>query len=88
MSVDLGSITEKNLEEWVFRLWFQRDTLRHVVIDDEVTPEVIRGWLRRWIGLSTNVLNLSRQKWLARVTKILEERAVRELRAHEPAEAE
>jgi hypothetical protein len=72
LGLDLGSIAADNVDEWLFRLWYQhRCNLDFIWLGDEPDPKEVEGWVRRWIGLSTNVITLPRQKWLARVQKIL-----------------
>lgn len=73
MSVDLGSITEKNIDEWEYRLKVLR------LMDG---PEfehhgkkvcLTREDLEMHIGLVTNVTTKSRKQWLAR---IVDERSI------------
>jgi len=72
IGLDLGSITADNVDEWLFRLWYQhRCNLDFIWLGDKPDPKEVEGWVRRWIGLSTNVITLPRKKWLARVQKIL-----------------
>lgn len=73
MAIDLGSITEDNVDEWVFRLIYQRRLgLNYIYIDDDVTPAEVEGWVRRWIGMYTNVKSEPRKKWLKRCREIME----------------
>lgn len=78
MGVDMGSITAKNVEEWMFRLKFQEvirlDYLSLGEMSDK--PDALRAGLTRWIGLSTNVPSLTRKKWLAKVTGLMEKRVM------------
>lgn len=62
--VCLGSITEKNVSEWMFRLRFLR------AIDRAVIVSYIE--LGAHIGLRTNMTNDTRTVWLKKVWKSLE----------------
>jgi hypothetical protein len=80
VGLDLGSITEKNVDEWVFRLWHQhRVQLDFIHLGDKPDPKEVEGWVRRWIGLSTNVPTLTRKTWLKRISEILEKDTVSSL---------
>ena len=78
MAVDLGSVTAKNVDEWMFRLKYQEviglDYISLYEMSDK--PDVLRAGLTRWIGLSTNVPTLPRKKWLAKVTGLMEKRVM------------
>lgn len=78
LAVDLASITAKNVEEWMFRLKYQEvvglDYLSLGEMSDK--PDILRAGLTRWIGLSTNVPTLTRKKWLAKVTGLMEKRVM------------
>lgn len=88
MGLDLGSITEKNVDEWVFRLFHaKRLGLGMFHLDDEVTPAEAEGWVRRWIGMVTNAKTQPRKAWLKRCCEILEKRTVEELQYYKQAEA-
>ena len=85
--LDLGSITEDNVDEWVFRLFHQK----HINIGifhlaDDVTPREVEGWVRRWIGLSCNVRSLPRKQWLKRWCEIMEKRTVQHLQYYKKRE--
>jgi len=89
MALDLGSITEKNVDEWVFRLIHQKRLgLNYMYIDDEVKPAEVEGWVRRWIGLYTNVSSKPRKQWLKRCCEILEKRTVEDLQYYKQQTAE
>lgn len=89
MAVDLGSITEENVDEWVFRLLHQKRLgLNYMYIDDDVKPAEVEGWVRRWIGMVTNVPTQPRKKWLKRCCEILEKRTVEDLQYYKQGKAE
>lgn len=79
MTVNLGYIDAKNVDEWVFRLWYQHKTIDHIMFDDDVTPEMVRGWVTRWVGLSTNAVTKSRKQWLNKVEELLSQQVEREV---------
>lgn len=81
MAVDLGSITAKNVEEWMFRLKFQEAIgLDYLSLGDmSDKPDILRAGLTRWIGLSTNVPTMTRKKWVAKVVNLMEKRVTKNL---------
>lgn len=85
MAVDLGSITEKNVDEWLFRLYFQEQVGLDYISLGEMTMQDVREGLLRWKGLSTNVQTLTRKQWLAKVVKNMEERVASKIRYEEAA---
>jgi hypothetical protein len=74
VAIDLGEITKKNVDEWVWRLWFQRKTTEAIHIPEETTPAEVRKVVERWVGLGTNVTTLTRKQWLKKVTEIMVKR--------------
>lgn len=73
MAVDLGVITEKNLEEWLWRLEFLRvigkgDWLLEEAGARSFTAEEVRAH----VGLRTNVIDTKRPAFLKRWVKVLE----------------
>ena len=81
LAVDLGSITAKNVEEWMFRLKFQEaiglDYLSLGEMSDD--PDALRAGLTRWIGLTTNVQTMTRKKWVTKVVNLMEKRVTQDL---------
>jgi hypothetical protein len=74
MGVGLGSITERNAEEfgWRLALW-QRlfNPLLVEVVDDEfVAKDLTIDDVRAHVGLHTNVSDETRPRWLKRMTDI------------------
>lgn len=80
MAVDLGSITDKNVDEWLFRLYFQEEIGMDYISLGEMTMEDVLAGLIRWKGLSTNVQTLTRKQWIAKQMKIMEDRVARKIR--------
>jgi len=76
MMVDLGGITVRNIEEWCFRVEY----LKRVGIswmDQFENDKVVGFWPDRQaiedhIGLSSNVSNMTRPKWLNKIRRRLE----------------
>lgn len=85
MAVDLGSITENNIDEWMFRLYFQERVGMDYISLGEMTIEEVRAGLVRWTGLATNVQTRTRKQWLAKELSFLEQRVEREVRPPTPA---
>jgi predicted sugar kinase len=79
LAIDLGGITKKNVDEWVWRLFYQRKTTEMIYIPEKTTPAEVRRMVERWVGLGTNVLTLSRKQWLKKVTEIMANRNTREV---------
>lgn len=72
LELDLMEISEKNLEEWLFRLEVAR------ALDSVETRPCRRtlpdlATLRAHIGLCTNVAPKTRAKYMAKVRRLLEE---------------
>jgi hypothetical protein len=64
LTLDLGEITEANVDEWYFRLKFREMIGRAI----PTTSQSMRmNVIKRWIGLRTNVTTISRKKWINKV---------------------
>ena len=88
MGLGLGRIAEDNVDEWVFRIYYQkRIALDFITMEESVTPSQVERWVRRWIGMWTNVKTMSRKEWLASVAKDLERDTMRELERAKRAQA-
>ena len=89
MGLRLGRISEDNVDEWVFRIFHQKRLgLEFLHLDDAVTPQEVEGWVRRWIGMYTNVKTEPRKKWLKAMCEILEKRTVEDLQYYKQGTAE
>jgi hypothetical protein len=82
--VGLSRIKESNVEEWVWRMWHQKKTLDHIYLGEGTTPDDLRKWVTRWIGLGTNAPNQTRTQWLKRVSEALARETDRDVRKQEP----
>ena len=69
MSVGLGSITEKNLNEWIVRLEFSDKLFGTMLKKDGEDRPFTREELVAHIGLSCNVVDETRVKWTKRMTE-------------------
>lgn len=65
--VDLGSITARNIDEWLFRL----DCAARIYEDREGYGAITREDLTKHIGLSTNVTNGTRAAFLKHMNRAL-----------------
>jgi hypothetical protein len=83
MAVDLGRITDSNVEEWVFRLFYQRDAGLDYISLGELKPSEVRAMVNRWIGLRTNVLTLTRKQWVKKCADLMERRTMELVRVEE-----
>jgi hypothetical protein len=87
LAVDLGEITKKNVDEWVWRLFYQAKTTEAMNLGTQ-TPAELRKSVERWVGLSTNILTLTRKQWLTKVTEMLERLVIGRERALAEADQE
>jgi hypothetical protein len=78
MAVDLGSITEKNLSEWVFRC-----AVLNILNNDIKFDPVTEDFLRPYIGLYTNVSTTSRAKFMNKCKDMLQRDAMDVVRRQE-----
>jgi hypothetical protein len=83
LAVDLGSITEQNLDEWVFRMAVLK-ILRNRT-NDNFGPVTIE-FLRPYVGLLTNVSNTSRAKFMNKCKDMLQREALDAIRYQEEDE--
>jgi len=77
--LDMGDITEKNVDEWLFRFKFL-EKINRSFTNQPMTVDVIR----RWIGLRMNVITLSRKKWMKKIMDGVERDVQSELKYSEP----
>jgi hypothetical protein len=75
MAVDLGSITAKNIGEWQIRL-----QIISVAYSDPVWAAITRKQLEAHIGLSTNVSNTTRAKFMRKISQGMEREATANVR--------
>lgn len=72
LGMDLGSVTEENVDEWVWRIWHQKTAgLDYLYMPPGTTPQSIRAQIARWVGLYTNVETKTREEYLERVKEVL-----------------
>jgi hypothetical protein len=76
--VEIGEITEKNVDEWVFRIKFLEEIKQSVSRDP--IPD-LESLVRRWIGLRMNVSTETRRKWLNKRMKRMEDEIVEKIKA-------
>ena len=77
MSLDLGEIKEKNIEEWQFRIWVTEQLQGSPILVSRWNAEqgiwedsqITVSDLRNHIGLSTNVADKTRNQWITKVFK-------------------
>lgn len=68
MDVDLGSITEKNVDEWWFRIrMLQLFDGAEIGFNDDTEAFLTKDDIKMHIGLHTNVVTKSRFAWMQRV---------------------
>jgi hypothetical protein len=79
--VDLGEITEKNLDEWRWRLAFLSQFDQGLLIIEDSKPRnPTKEELTAHIGLSTNVSTRTRREFIKRWVDVLSRNADRALR--------
>lgn len=76
MSVDIGEITAENAEEFYCRACLLNDIYASASI--ERPQEITLAEIKAHIGLRTNVITLTRAKWLAKVSKVVIPNRLRE----------
>lgn len=84
MCVDIGEITNYNLEEWLFRMRLfdmvsDRPFFEAVCVGEDgtlVKTELGLEHLRKFIGLQCNVNTTKRRDWLKRFLNMAEERGM------------
>ena len=60
LSIGLGKITERNVAEWVYRLRRAAFEGHPLIVQSDGTPwEITEDLIRPWIGLRTNVSDVS-----------------------------
>ena len=73
MLLDLGSITEKNVDEWEWRIQFCKEIGENWM--DPSDYYVDRAAIVDHVGLRTNVSTKTRSQWVRRMCKKFERRA-------------
>lgn len=80
LGLDLGSVTEDNVDEWLWRIWHQKTAgLEYFDVPEGMTPQVLRAMIARWVGLYTNVPSKPRKEYLRRASQVLADRTSEEL---------
>jgi len=69
MAVGIGTLTEKNIDEWEFRLAVKylksQSTFACKAYGQHLQHMPTREELEKYIGLKTNVLTVSREEWMS-----------------------
>ena len=76
MTIDIGEITAENAEEFYCRAALMNDL--YASASNIAPTEITLADIKAHIGLRTNVLTLTRAKWLAKVTKTIIPNRLRE----------
>lgn len=71
IGLDLGEITQENVNEWFFRFKFL-EKINRGFTTQPMTMDVIQ----RWVGLRMNVISQTRKKWIKRVMEQVEREVV------------
>jgi hypothetical protein len=77
LAIDLGAVTEKNIDEWFVRLTMLNEIGLSCRPDNKKWS---RADIERCIGLTTNVISTTRAAFVKKVGKIMESRAKDALR--------
>lgn len=81
MAVELGKVTEQNIQEWQFRLACLTVTGEHTLVENKGNKLTYRqpteAELRASIGLATNVPTSSRAAFMRKVARVVERKAQR-----------
>jgi hypothetical protein len=70
MIVDLGSITEKNIDEWEWRLAFYQAIYGPLMRKDGKPHFLVRENVERRMGLKVNVVDRKRNEWLKKIANL------------------
>jgi hypothetical protein len=79
IALDLGSIKKKNVDEWLFRIDFCRSIDRRWI--EQFEGDNVVGYypsldaIEDHIGLTTNVITLTRLQWVRKMARWLENRS-------------
>jgi hypothetical protein len=93
VAVGLGSITEENEDEWMFRsMLLQRIDMSTITFATPTWGEKVqelRKALRRWRGMTTNASHKPKRKeWMQQTMTLLERDVERRLPSKEKADAQ
>ncbi len=93
VAVGLGSITEENADEWMFRsMLLQRIDMSTIMFAEDAfgaRARELRKALRRWRGMTTNASHKPKRKdWMQQTMALLEREVERLLPSKEKAHAE
>ena len=70
MGIGMGEITEKNYKEWVYRLRRSAFEGRPLIVHPDGIPyEITEDLIKPWIGLWTNVKNITNAEFDAIMRK-------------------
>jgi hypothetical protein len=69
MHVDLGSITEKNVDEWTWRISLYQRLRGPYMKQKDGAFRITRKDIENHIGMITNVTDKTRRQWIAKITK-------------------
>jgi len=76
MAIDMNEVTEKNVDEIVFRLLFARQC-GHDFLNGKLTKGSIKAVVKMYIGYKTNVRFRTRNAYIKKIAKIVTERVNR-----------
>lgn len=72
LAVDIGRLTEENLDEFAYRLHFWERMFSPYLIENGKGREMTYKEIKAHVGLSTNVMNISRAQWMKKNTRSIE----------------
>jgi hypothetical protein len=78
MTVDLGSITSNNIDEWLWRI----KALQLAINDDSFYKTLDKDTLTKCIGFKTNVVTATRTAYKKRLSNMLEQTVDSLMRVH------
>lgn len=70
MAIDMNEVTEKNVDEIVFRLLFARQC-GHDFLNGKLTKGSMKAVVKMYIGYKTNVRSLTRNAYIKKIAKIV-----------------
>lgn len=72
LAIDIGRLTEKNVDEFAYRLFFYERLMDPFLFNQNTPRYITYEEVKNHVGLVTNVMDLSRAKWMKHMTSAIE----------------
>lgn len=70
MAVDIGRLTEKNLDEFAYRVFFYERAFQSFMNKGGEPEYLTYEDIKAHIGLSTNVIDITQSQWMKRIKEV------------------